>query len=61
VEYNKYVTSRNIVFNHALEAKGGGGIGTETVQPLHYQVICPYIQQNQEKYTQTRRRSKHAK
>jgi hypothetical protein len=47
VEY-KYVTSRNIVFNHAFESKGGG-TGTETVQPLHYQVISPYIQQNQEK------------
>jgi hypothetical protein len=42
VEY-KYVTSRNIVFNHAFESKGGGGIGMGTVQPLHYQVMCPYI------------------
>jgi hypothetical protein len=51
VEY-KYVTSRNLVFNHALGSNWGGGMGTERVGPFHQYDICPDIQQNQEKIRQ---------
>jgi hypothetical protein len=58
VEY-KYVTSRNLVFNHAL-GSNWEGMGTETVGPFHYYYdICPDIQQNQlRENTPTRRRCK---
>jgi hypothetical protein len=59
VEY-KYVTSRNIVFNHALESKGGGDRnGNSSATPLSgYMSI--YTAESRES-TQTRRWSKRAK
>jgi hypothetical protein len=58
MEY-KYVTSRNIVFNHAFESKGGGRNGNSSATPLSgYMSI--YTAESREN-TQTRRRSKRAK
>jgi hypothetical protein len=60
VEY-KYVTSRNIVFNHAFESKGGGGNrnGNSSATPLSGYMSMYTAESRENK--QTRRRSKRAK
>jgi hypothetical protein len=59
VEY-KYATSRNIVFNHGFESKGGGdrnGNSSATQLSVYMSIYTAESRENK----QTRRRSKRAK